>query len=229
MNQSSISETILSFTNQLEDRNHRYLSWEHCYRYFREPVVDVDKGCLHLSFYLASWGMYRGSSFLLWKDYLIHKQVVEKLLSVRDEFQNINFSSVSDSKLKDIISLSDWVTDCYKNNTGLVNGKKRETVPTQVLITKILLGTLGCVPAFDRFFVDGLSIHKISPKSFSVKGLEELVKFYLKHQDEIDEVGKKIKVGNEPYPTMKLIDMYFWELGVENQGNRNVQEDHQTT
>jgi hypothetical protein len=42
------------------------LSWEHCYRFFNSRTRNVllaekDSAALHLG-YLASWGMYRGSS-----------------------------------------------------------------------------------------------------------------------------------------------------------------------
>jgi hypothetical protein len=47
--------------------------------------------CLHLSFYLASWGLYRGSSFLLWKDYLVHHDMVNRILSLQ-HLRNIDFS-----------------------------------------------------------------------------------------------------------------------------------------
>jgi len=76
-----IAEKILKFHAQLDgDDNHRYKSWEHCYTYFIQHKTVIDTACLQMAFYLASWGMYRGSSFLLWKDYLIHKEVVEHLL-----------------------------------------------------------------------------------------------------------------------------------------------------
>ena len=42
---------------------------------------DVDYLTLQLAFYLASWGMYRGSSELLQKDYLIHEPIVEIIRS----------------------------------------------------------------------------------------------------------------------------------------------------
>jgi hypothetical protein len=50
--------------------HHRYRSWEHCYRYFHRSIpeaiaVDHDHAALQLGFYLASWGMCRGSGFLL--------------------------------------------------------------------------------------------------------------------------------------------------------------------
>ena len=51
------------------DPNARYRSWEHCYSNFYhargKEVIDVDYLSLQLAFYLASWGMYRGSSFLI--------------------------------------------------------------------------------------------------------------------------------------------------------------------
>ena len=62
------------------DPHHRYLSWEYCHEAFRlnrRPQIDatIDYLCLHLAWYLASWGMLR-NSFLMQKDYKIHADVV---------------------------------------------------------------------------------------------------------------------------------------------------------
>ena len=66
------------------EQNGRYLSWEHCHKAFSQArghsACDTDYLSLHLAFYLASWGMYRGSSFLLSKDYLIHEPVGYRML-----------------------------------------------------------------------------------------------------------------------------------------------------
>ena len=66
------------------NENGRSRSWEHCYRVFRDartdPSPDYDYLSLHLAFYLASWGMYQGSSFLLQKDYKVLSPVVEEVL-----------------------------------------------------------------------------------------------------------------------------------------------------
>lgn len=73
------------YKNLQKDSNGRYHSWEYCYSNFynargqNEP--DLDYLSLQLSFYLASWGMYRGSSFLLKKGYKIHIPIIEELLS----------------------------------------------------------------------------------------------------------------------------------------------------
>ena len=81
-----IIKSSTEFYNDLRsDENGRYRSWEHCYSHFMNARgrndVDYDYLSLQLAFYLASWGMYRGSSFLLQKDYRVHIPVVKELLS----------------------------------------------------------------------------------------------------------------------------------------------------
>jgi len=197
-----------------DDKHHRYMSWEHCYDYFGQDVNDLDKACLHMAFYLASWGMYRGSSFLLWKDYLIHKEVVERLLE-KKHLRKIN-ADYSDSDISEIIELCDWVRGWYKGNVGEINGKEKEINVSDTLTTKIILGALGCVPAYDRYFIDGLREGGISPFRPSQDGIKVLVNFYRDHRDHFDRLQAKIKTaGGLPYPAMKLVDMYFWQIGFE--------------
>ena len=79
-----IIKSSTEFYNDLKvDENGRYRSWEHCYSHFIKArgsqEIDYDYLSLQLAFYLASWGMYRGSSFLLQKDYKVHIPVVEEL------------------------------------------------------------------------------------------------------------------------------------------------------
>lgn len=61
-----IIKSSMEFYNDLKaDENGRYRSWEHCYSHFikarESKEVDYDYLSLQLAFYLASWGMYRGS------------------------------------------------------------------------------------------------------------------------------------------------------------------------
>lgn len=79
-----IINSVAKFYNQLKrDENGRYRSWEYCYSSFYEARngddMDFEYLSLQLAFYLASWGMYRGSSFLLQKDYKIHIPVIKEI------------------------------------------------------------------------------------------------------------------------------------------------------
>lgn len=221
---SDIYDKVTSFYSLLlADENHRYRSWEHCYSYFMDDDAsnNVDISCLHLSFYLASWGMYRGSSFLLWKDYRIHAVVVEKLLENR-HFQEFNFSTIEDADLDKIIDLTNWIRDWYRESIRTVNGEARSVNVTDTLVTKIILGTLACIPAYDRYFVDGMRKSGISYSKLNKANLKAVARYYKKNEAEFLKAQKSIqeKCGVN-YPAMKLVDMYFWEIGFQAEMKRS--------
>lgn len=203
---SNVKSILQSFIDLEEKEFHRFNSWRNCYQYFQNIYFkekgDDDTAALHLGFYLASWGMYRGSTFLLQNDYKIHREVV-KLIKKHylDNTSNLN-------------NLIYNIVEYYKENAH--KNSKESNDSSDTLITKILLGTLGNTPAYDRFFVDGITLYnKNSPikrinKKFSVKSLSQLNEFY---SDNIDE----FKEFENDFPPMKLIDMYFWKLGFDNE------------
>lgn len=213
---SDIKNRILSFYHQLDiDNNHRYKSWEHCYNYFTQDNLDLHTACLHMSFYLASWGMYRGSSFLLWKDYLIHKDVVEHLLS-KKHLQGIDFEKSEKQTINEIFELIAWIKNWYYHNIDIINGRKRRPNVTDTLATKIILGSLACVPAYDRYFMDGIRSKGLRHSRLKPDAFSSLVNFYKKNRGQFLEANQSIlKRSGINYPPMKLIDMYFWEIGYE--------------
>ncbi|RKY35192.1 MAG: hypothetical protein DRP78_05680 [Candidatus Omnitrophota bacterium] len=212
----NVKKKIIAFCRKVEsDQNHRYKSWEHCYSYFSQKNIDKNIACLHLSFYLASWGMYRGSSFLLWKDYLIHQNVVEKILN-NLKLQKINFSNITEYQIEEIFKLIHWIKNWYKDNVKSVNALRKNINATDTLITKILLGTLACVPAYDRYFIAGFRLKGLKFSTLTKKNFRLVVNFYIENKQAFDSSQKEIyhKSGIK-YPTMKLVDMYFWQIGFE--------------
>ncbi|EHZ4885303.1 hypothetical protein K5688_000797 [Campylobacter lari] len=187
--------------------NHRYLSWEHCYGYFynNRGDVDYDYASLMLSFYLASWGMYRGSSFLLRYDYKIYKTMLEKLLII-DLWDKHDWSQITEAG------------KIIKENLLKYKDKNKDKI-SDILITKILLGIFGCTPAYDRFFVNGLRQYNsknsneisISYGENSYKGIVDLID-RCKSSFEFPKIKLKSN-ENIYYPDMKIMDMYFWILG----------------
>jgi len=213
---SDIRSKILAFHAQLDsDDNHRYKSWEHCYTYFSKENPELDTACLHLAFYLASWGMYRGSSFLLWKDYLVHKDVVKHLLAMK-HLQGLNFAKATKQEIEEILNLVSWIKGWYQSNVKFVNGEKKKINVTDTLATKILLGSLGCIPAYDRYFIDGLRNKGLSYSSLKLVNFSSVVNFYRQNHQEFSHANQVIleRCGVN-YPPMKLVDMYFWEIGYE--------------
>jgi hypothetical protein len=217
-----IERTILKLHRSLQvDPHHRYRSWGHCYRYFRQrrhlrAQRDLDGPALQLGFYLASWGMYRGSSFLLWKDYRIHRYAVQALLKPRfDHLAQVNFDSPrsTEAAIEPIVDLVDDLRSTYRDNAGTVNGRRRKVEVTDTLATKILLATIGCTPAYDWYFIEGLRSRRIGYSEFNAAHFRKLCEFYRDHAAEFKAVQRQIHEGGMRYPVMRLVDMYFWEVG----------------
>ena len=96
-----------------------------------------------------------------------------------------------------------------------VAGCQRNGSVSPVLITTILMGTLGCVPAYDRFFIDGIKKHKVTTQEYSLKSVLRLAKFYEEHNDRLEEARRGMRTEDLTYPQMKLLDMGFWQVGFE--------------
>lgn len=226
-----ILENANKFYDELDkNRNHRSCSWEYCYSAFydvikNERVQDCyyDYLALHLAFYLASWGMYRGSSFLLQYDYKVHVvPIKEYLLDPRyKDLFGIEWSRFSEEELKEKLNLledlSNKLKEYYEKLRVAISDKDIKAEVSDILITKILLGTLGCVPAYDSFFKAAAIKYNVTTGIYNTKSINKLVEFYKNNEDDLEETRKHliIKDTNIKYPQMKLLDMALWELGQE--------------
>ncbi|MGM9916177.1 hypothetical protein, partial [Anaerotignum sp.] len=208
---------ILDYFNEtMKDGHGRYMSWRHCYKAFSENrnIIDeqtVDYLALHLAFYLASWGMYRGSSFLLQKDYKVHIPIVR---IIQEEKYNVLFGiSAEDLCKRSNLALLDEIgtriKSCYTEERPAFNGAVNNA--TDTLITKILLGTLGCVPAYDRYYVQSVKKYHISSGRYNRDSIYCVAKFYCDNLDEFEKLRHEINKCGIEYPPMKLMDMCFWQ------------------
>ena len=216
-----ISAAQTFYDDARANENGRSRSWEHCYRVFRDartdPSPDYDYLSLHLAFYLASWGMYRGSSFLIQKDYKVLSPVVEEIL--KPEYDCLFGLACADLRNSDVWKhlkkLSDDIAYHFRPIRNEVAGRVVASQVSPVLITKILMGTLGCVPAYDRFFQDGAKYLGLEHNSYKEKSLRELADFYEAHNDRLEEARRGMRTDDLIYPQMKLLDMGFWQVGFE--------------
>ena len=221
-----IDSSIKFFNDSKADEHGRYRSWEHCYSHFinarKNNNVNVDYLSLQLAFYLASWGMYRGSSFLLQKDYRVHIPVVKELLRKKYNplaaIECTDFREAYNQKL--LLDINEFLNEYYDKIRREVKGIELKNKLSDTLITKILMGTLGCVPAYDRYFIDGIKKQKIAIGNYNIKSILQLVEFYEKYSEQLESVREKMKVADMLYPQMKILDMGFWQVGFDFDRNK---------
>jgi hypothetical protein len=205
-----ISNIVEEF-NTSKNPTHRYVSYDYCYNYFYKNKVDavnnLEKSCAILGFYLASWGMMRGSSFLLQKSYKYFEPLINYISSLDDKIWDLD--------VMDYKNNSSEVIKIYSDIKNIIIEKEQREI---VLVTKIMMGVLGISPAFDEYFCS--TFKKINPKKskfsvFNKSSLEVIYDFYLQNSDEINSLTRKFKTidfisGAEVhcYKQAKIIDMY---------------------
>ena len=211
-----------------DSRMTRFKSWYYCHEAFREARkkyvkkenVDIEFLCLQLSSYLASWGMYR-NSFILWCDYRVHERIIKELL--KDDYQqlwDISIEKYSDKenmvllkKLKD--KLIEYYMPIKKSVVEFLTeykGKKLKFSKniSKMLISKILLGTLACTPAYDKYFKMGITCLNDNLGATFENDFVKLMNNQ-KVKEAIDEMMREYP----KYPQMKLLDSCFWQLGYD--------------
>lgn len=208
----------------LQDRspNHRYASWDYCYSYFKMNAGnlshDMEKSCAILGFYLASWGMLRGSSHLLGRSYRHYSRFIEyvdRLHHDDPEFALLDVPQYNNAATRQSI------IEKFKCVCTLIDGEDHESSLTRA--TKVMLGVWGNIPAFDRFFRTTLKHHSQSNGyvRLTERALQDVFNLYSAvpatqaylDNAEYFALGFSGAPTTVRYPIAKLIDMYGFIKG----------------
>jgi hypothetical protein len=194
------------------DRGARYASFDYCFNYFQsfrerggtEQLAmpeNLESSCLHLGFYLASWGMFRGSSDLSENSLWGLVPVVQCIAAEPESVWTYDVSTYPGNM------------EAIRRLGARIGGALPATA-TDTLVTKTLLGVFGCVPAVDRYFKTGFECTTFGPKL-----LDRLHTFYVKNSEELDSLRVPtldFGTGSETgfhYPIAKVLDMIFFQVG----------------
>lgn len=205
-------KTMLAADHKPDGRN---ASFDYCYNHFQQArdrselssLADgkaLELSCLQLGFYLASWGMLRGSTQLLGKSVHALKPVVQAIVSEPPKTWAIDVATYAD-RAQDVMDVSRRIREAFH----FTNRRATDT-----LVTKTMLGVFGCVPAFDTNFHRGFKC-----SGLRVKTLKRIGDYYIDNQQAID--GAKVYTLDfateestvRRYPAAKIIDMVFYQEG----------------
>lgn len=213
-----------------EDNNPfpRLKAWEFLYEYIwgqsrswssLTDVANLDTTALHVGFYLANWGMFRGRSELLRNSNLdLMKELVLRLFQGKGpELFDLSGEDFLPSapNLARNQALFDEVVQIFRNMPGKVSW-------TDTLISKILLGVWGEYPALDRYYTRGVrslypyrGLTEVRGRSLtSLMGLIETEGFELP--------AIKTECLRLAYPKGRLLDMAFFQVGLEQDNSLGV-------
>lgn len=218
--------------NQMpEDVKHRFATYDFCHSYFvrnRKKLLSshMEESCIRLWSFLGSWGMLRGSSQLIKENSPASlKPVIECIANTPEEIWNIDVEQYKE-KQQDLIKLYESIEKALIEGSSKkdCDGKPLKTFkPTCTLITKVMMGVFGIVPAFDTFFCktfgDMYPQKGFTSYHFGKNALNSIYEFYKTNKEAIDAIkipvmdfdGKAIP--GLYYKKAKLIDMYGFTSG----------------
>ncbi|WP_156907423.1 hypothetical protein [Thalassobaculum salexigens] len=235
LEQHPIVQTVIEYQNGVTDGDAGGFAEWHSFREFYQKWMRSetdrsrypdDYANLRLAVYLAAFGMYRGSGFLRRGTHAIH----QRAWSVLDreslaELQDCDFQTAF-NKAGQISDLVGKLTTAYeplksRSRSAVKEGIKPaadqcdgsplspEQDALKTLTTKVVLGTVVCLPAYDAYACFAVRKLGIGPPKTDVSGLERLFGFALEHQREFEAAAKE--VGNPPL--IRVLDMYLWRIG----------------
>jgi hypothetical protein len=243
LKRDDIEKTIENFlslkgVDEKDFSKHRYSSFDYCYNYFcnnkGKLANDMEKSCLTLAFYLASWGMYRGSSSILQKSVKHFEPLIEDIEKIhskdKDLFAELKIDNDTDLWKIDVDNYDDknikTLIHLYDHIETILGKSKKGKDASVTLVTKIMLGVFGTVPAYDRLFQDSFS--DISGRdccftSFNDDSLNTIKAFYEVNKDVIDKLADEtytydFRTGEKTkrqYTKAKIIDMYGFQLSID--------------
>ena len=174
---------------------------------------------MHLWSYLASWGMLRGSSKLRLHSPAALKELIthfDETAKANPKLWELDVDKYNDATIQNLINEYNAIGDILEK---IISDEKDKTYPSITLITKIMLGVYGNIPAFDTYFIQ--TFHSMFG-GFGVckeKELKNIHIFYINNKELLEKLQEEIKVvdfnGHSTdyhYKLAKLIDMYGFSL-----------------
>ena len=156
--------------------------------------------------------MYRGSSLLLKKSVKVYEPLIKYIASKECDVWDIDVDKYNGDNINKLIRCRKIIVQKLK-----IKQKNMDT-----LVTKIMLGVFGNVPAFDTYFKIGSNLG-----TFNKHSLEEIYCFYnnADYSKIVSDEATKIKTfeyhvgeaGNRSYTKAKIIDMIFFIEGYKNE------------
>ncbi len=165
--------------------------------------------------------MYRGSTDLLFRDYKVLAPAVDYLKNqAAKNWEDCAFSNEDSGRLAErLIELSTGLSGKLKPKLKRSDIAGHVPNPTDTLLSKILLNTLACVPAFDIEVKTALSetLDDYTPgNAFRLPVIRACIEL-ARHNRGLLLGGQKLlhEKAKVCYPLTKVLDLYLWIYGRE--------------
>lgn len=243
-----IKDNYKIFMEEWKNEHHRFRSYDPCKEYFdthygnKLTSDEKNEFSLRLFNYLASWGMFRGNDWFIWKSYKVFEGITDSLF-------NTDYLSIKDiDPLDDHFDLDQYIvkveslyTDIQTSLVEILKDDDKKYPPHEakenrvspLMTCKILMGTYGCVIAYDSYDNKGLRALGVkTPNKLDLSTL--LTKTYdiiHDNKDLFKDIMGDMKTYIDPetskpvnYTVFKVLDMILWEYGKKQEDKKKAKK-----
>lgn len=223
---TQITQSVETFLGIGEDGKSalasRTRSWDFCFNHFQSnprPTDDIQLSCLQLGYYLASWGMLRGSSYLFTSTNARHYSDAIRVIEKHNpDLNGLDARDYADPDARHAI-----LTAYGDLRSVLLPAGGSHTT----LVSKVMMGVWGVIPSFDTYFIKGFRRlaegrkEKTAFRSVSDTSLTLLGQFYSDHRTEIDALTQQHttldfasgNLSSRAITGAKVLDMFGFGAG----------------
>lgn len=211
---ASIPTKIQNFMALYNQSYPRAQSYDHCHNEFVQNRKNISNlqtlNLLTVNLYacLASWGMVSRKSLLMQHNNEVLTQAVKIVCDNRyDWLVDVDVYSSGLNK-------KNYICHVIEIKNRLLNAFCKCHNPSETLISKIMLITLGCIPAYDSKVKASMRQQNIKP-ILNCQGVNNLIDFALLYENEISaqmRIYNNQKTNNVMinHSVMKYVDSILW-------------------
>lgn len=193
--------------------NARYASFDYCFNHFqgfreRDEIPrlsneeNLELSCLQLGFYLASWGMLRASTVLFRRSMRYLAPVIDAIATSPADIWRVDADAYNLEAIELILEVRNRISIAFEHDAS------------HTLLTKVMLGVFGCVPAFDQQFTRGFKVSRLGEEE-----LKRIASYYEANAQAIESSRVHTldfvtgESSGRRYTRAKVIDMIFFIEG----------------
>ena len=211
------------FLEGLDDEKGRYRAYDICKNAFdkyKAGEIDDDKMALHLYSFLACWGMATRGQYLMEHNYTCLIEVAKVLKANYKEncpFCNDFCPTNNEGERVNYIEFVKNIAKSIKMALGTVGNDTDANDCAQLIISKLLMVTYGCIMACDSYTQDAWKKlgHKWSKTIFkNDRFLGEYYDYLADNAEELKALKNETDKGYKfTYSVSKKLDMILWQYG----------------
>lgn len=219
----SVPDTIARAIREYQSPTSRCWSWDKCRQAFAHAAEsgewDDEHLALHLSAFLASFGMYVRGNSLLQTNYRALIKIPKLMKNASVRLRSLDPSLATTAFERAWVNLQPLSEEIAKTLKRLDEWPEGSAV-SETLITKMISASTGLCVGYDTFVKSSIRRNLPGAGTFGKRGYTKICGWISEHSDQIAKAQVELRNSGRRDEVFRILDLYFWKIAAENKKTR---------